>query len=77
MQIILKEKQTYDKINTVINMIEDIEENHPELDITFDNTVTNHYKLKIENLECSFGTYNDVISALDLILQTANIISKR
>ena len=39
-----------------------------DLDITFDNTITNRYKLIIGDKESIFTTYSDVIHALDFVI---------
>ncbi len=71
MKLILKEKQTYEKINVIKDLLNYIEYNY-ELDITFDNRVTNHYKLIVFNNTFSFSTYNDVINCLKFIITSAD-----
>ncbi len=39
-----------------------------DLDITFDNTITNRYKLIVDDKESIFTTYRDVIHALDFVI---------
>lgn len=74
MQITLKEQKTYEKIKIIIDLITDIETEHPELNISFNNIKANNYELRIENLTCHFTTYSDVIAALNLVGITANIV---
>lgn len=71
MKLILKEKQTYEKINVIRDLLNYIEYNY-ELDITFDNRITNHYKLIVFNNTFSFSTYNDVINCLKFIITSAD-----
>ena len=71
MKLILKEKQTYEKINVIRDLLNYIEYNY-DLDITFDNRVTNHYKLIVFNNTFSFSTYNDVINCLKFIITSAD-----
>lgn len=42
-----------------------------DLDITFDNTITNRYKLIINDKESIFTTYSDVIHTLDFLINCA------
>ena len=44
MKLILKEKQVYEKINTIKDLLNYIQFNY-DIDITFDNRQTNNYKL--------------------------------
>ena len=59
------------KSNAVLKKLERIEELiellkiHYENNIEFDNTNPNHYKLIVWDKSFEFGTYNDVISALE------------
>ena len=71
MKLILKEKQTYEKINVIRDLLNYIEYNY-DLDIIFDNRVTNHYKLIVFNNTFSFSTYNDVINCLKFIITSAD-----
>ena len=71
MKLILKEKQTYEKINVIRDLLNYIQFNY-DLDITFDNRVTNHYKLIVFNNTFSFSTYNDVINCLKFIITSAD-----
>lgn len=67
MKLILKEHKTYDKINTIKELLSYIE-GHFYLDITFDNRATNHYKLIIYNKTFEFNDYNGVINALKFLI---------
>ena len=71
MKLILKEKQTYEKINVIRDLLNYIQFNY-DLDVTFDNRVTNHYKLIVFNNTFSFSTYNDVINCLKFIITSAD-----
>ena len=71
MRLILKEKQTYEKINVIRDLLNYIQFNY-DLDVTFDNRVTNHYKLIVFNNTFSFSTYNDVINCLKFIITSAD-----
>lgn len=71
MKLILKEKQVYDKINIVKDLLIYIQY-HYDLDITFDNRQTNHYKLIVFEQSFSFSTYNDVINCLKFIIACAD-----
>lgn len=39
-----------------------------DVDVTFDNTITNRYKLIVDGKESIFTTYSDVIHALDFLI---------
>ena len=67
MKLILKEKQTYDKINTIKDLLNYIQFNY-DIDVTFDNRITNHYKLIVFNKIFEFNTYDDVINALNFLI---------
>ena len=67
MKLILKEKQTYDKINTIKDLLNYIQFNY-DIDITFDNRITNHYKLIVFDKTFEFNNYNDAINALNLLI---------
>ena len=67
MKLILKEKQTYDKINTIKDLLNYIQFNY-DIDITFDNRITNHYKLIVFNKIFEFNIYDDVINALNFLI---------
>ena len=67
MQLILKEKQLYDKINTIKDLLNYIQFNY-DIDVTFDNRQTNHYKLIVFNKTFTFNTYDDVINALNFLI---------
>ena len=67
MKLILKEKQTYDKINTIKDLLNYIQFNY-DIDITFDNRITNHYKLIVFNKTFEFNIYDDVINALNFLI---------
>ena len=67
MKLILKEKQTYDKINTIKDLLNYIQFNY-DIDITFDNRITNQYKLIVFDKTFVFNNYNDVISALNFLI---------
>lgn len=69
MKLILKERQTYDKINDIRDLLIYIDYNF-KVDITFDNRQTNNYKLSIGDKSFSFSTYNDVISALQFLIES-------
>ena len=43
MKLILKEKQIYDKVNTIKDLLNYIQFNY-DIDVTFDNRITNQYK---------------------------------
>ena len=76
MQAILRDRQLNNKINIILDLLDEIEALHPELNIIFDNTVVNKYSIQIEKLVCHFTTYKDVIAALNLIGITANIVKE-
>ena len=67
MKLILKEKQAYDKINTIKDLLNYIQFNY-DIDVTFDNRITNHYKLIVFNKIFEFNTYDDVINALKFLI---------
>ena len=67
MKLILKEKQIYDKINTIKDLLNYIQFNY-DIDVTFDNRVTNHYKLIVFNKIFEFNTYDDAINALKFLI---------
>ena len=67
MKLILKEKQTYDKINTIKDLLNYIQFNY-DIDITFDNRITNQYKLIVFNKTFEFNIYDDVINALNFLI---------
>lgn len=67
MNLILKEKQTYDKVNIIKDLLNYIQFNY-DIDITFDNRITNHYKLIVFDKTFEFNNYNDVINALNLLI---------
>ena len=67
MKLILKEKQTYDKINIIKDLLNYIQFNY-DIDVTFDNRVTNHYKLIVFNKTFEFNTYDDVINTLNFLI---------
>lgn len=67
MNLILKEKQTYDKVNIIKDLLNYIQLNY-DIDITFDNRITNHYKLIVFDKTLEFNNYNDVINALNLLI---------
>ena len=67
MELILKEKQIYDKVNTIKDLLNYIQFNY-DIDVTFDNRVTNHYKLIVFNKIFEFNTYDDVINALNFLI---------
>jgi hypothetical protein len=58
----------YYKVAIVIDLLEQLRATG--LEITFDNTITNHYKLKYNDGEYVFADYNGVISCLSLLLET-------
>lgn len=67
MKLILKEKQSYDKLNTIKDLLNYIQFNY-DIDITFDNRITNHYKLIVFNKTFEFNIYDDVINALNFLI---------
>lgn len=67
MKLILKEKQTYDKVNIIKDLLNYIQFNY-DIDVTFDNRITNHYKLIVFNKAFEFNNYNDVINALQFLI---------
>lgn len=67
MKLILKEKQTYDKVNIIKDLLNYIQFNY-DIDVTFDNRITNHYKLIVFNKIFEFNNYNDVINALQFLI---------
>ena len=67
MKLILKEKQSYDKLNTIKDLLNYIQFNY-DIDVTFDNRVTNHYKLIAFDKTFEFNNYNDVINALNFLI---------
>ena len=69
MKLILKEHQVYDKINDISDLLRYIEFNF-NLDITFDNREVNNYKLIIDGKSFGFSTYNDVINALQFLIES-------
>lgn len=66
MKLILKENKYYPKVDIIINMIKEIEENS-DVKIVFDNRIPNKYMLSINETIAIFTTYSDVISALNLL----------
>ena len=69
MKLILKEHQVYDKINDISDLLRYIEFNF-NVDITFDNREVNNYKLIIGDKSFGFSTYNDVINALQFLIES-------
>ena len=69
MKLILKEHQVYDKINDISDLLKYIEFNF-DVDITFDNREVNNYKLIIGDKSFGFSTYNDVINALQFLIES-------
>ncbi len=67
MKLILKERQIYDKINTIKDLLTYIQF-HYDLDIAFDNRQTNNYKLIVFDKEFLFNDYNGVINALNFLI---------
>ena len=67
MTLILKEKQTYDKINVIKDLLNYIQFNY-DIDVTFDNRITNRYTLIVFNKTFEFNTYDDVINALNFLI---------
>ena len=67
MKLILKEKQSYDKINTIKDLLNYIQFNY-DIDKTFDNRITNPYKLIVFNKKFKFNDYNSVINALNFLI---------
>ena len=67
MKLILKEKQIYDKINTIKDLLNYIQFNY-DIDITFDNRQTNNYKLIAFDKTFVFNDYNGVINALNFLI---------
>lgn len=67
MKLILKEHKTYDKINTIKDLLNYIQY-HYDLDITFDNRQTNNYKLIVFEQTFVFNDYNGVINALQFLI---------
>ena len=67
MRLILKEKQTYEKINVIKDLLIYIQYNY-DINITFDNRQTNHYKLIVFNKTFEFNNCNDVINALQFLI---------
>ena len=67
MKLILKEKQVYDKINTIIDLLNYIQF-HYDIDVTFDNRQTNNYKLIVFDKTFTFNDYNSVINALNFLI---------
>lgn len=67
MKLILKEKQLYEKINVIKDLLNYIQFNY-DIDVTFDNRATNHYKLIVFDKTFEFSTYNDVINALNFLI---------
>ena len=67
MKLILTEKQSYDKLNTIKDLLNYIQFNY-DIDITFDNRITNHYKLIVFNKIFEFNIYDDVINALNFLI---------
>lgn len=67
MKLILKEKQSYDKINTIKDLLNYIQFNY-DIDITFDNRQTNNYKLIVFDKTFVFNDYNGVINALKFLI---------
>ena len=67
MKLILKEKQVYEKINAIKDLLNYIQFNY-DIDITFDNRQTNNYKLIVFDKTFVFNDYNGVINALNLLI---------
>ena len=63
--------KTDNKSSVVLNKLQRIEELieklkiHYDNNVEFDNSRPNHYKLIVWGKEFEFGTYNDVINALE------------
>lgn len=71
MKLILKEKQIYDKVNTIKDLLNYIQFNY-DIDVIFDNRITNQYKLIVFNKTFVFNNYNDVINALNFLITCAD-----
>lgn len=67
MKLILKEHKTYEKINTIKDLLNYIQY-HYDLDVTFDNRQTNNYKLIVFEQTFVFNDYNGVINALQFLI---------
>ena len=67
MKLILKEHKTYDKINTIKDLLNYIQY-HYDLNVTFDNRQTNNYKLIVFEQTFIFNDYNGVINALQFLI---------
>ena len=67
MKLILKEKQVYEKINVIKDLLNYIQFNY-DIDITFDNRQTNNYKLIVFDKTFVFNDYNGVINTLNLLI---------
>lgn len=67
MKLILKEKQTYDKVNIIKDLLNYIQFNY-DIDVTFDNRQTNNYKLIAFDKTFIFNDYNGVINALKFLI---------
>ena len=67
MKLILKEKQVYEKIDAIKDLLNYIQFNY-DIDITFDNRQTNNYKLIVFDKTFVFNDYNGVINALNLLI---------
>ena len=67
MKLILKEQHIYGKLNIIRDFLNYIQFNY-DIDVTFDNRITNHYKLIVFNKTFEFNTYDDVINALNFLI---------
>ena len=67
MKLILKEHQTYKKINIIKDLLNYIEFNF-DINVTFDNRQTNNYKLIAFDKTFVFNDYNGVINALKFLI---------
>ena len=67
MKLILKEKQVYEKINVIKDLLNYIQFTY-DIDITFDTRQTNNYKLIVFDKTFVFNDYNGVINALNLLI---------
>ena len=67
MKLILKEHQTYKKINIIKDLLNYIEFNF-DINVTFDNRQTNNYKLIAFDKIFVFNDYNGVINALKFLI---------
>ena len=59
-------KDITQKLNTILDLVITLRIRY-DCEVFFDNTYTNHYLIKYKDKEWAFGTYPEVIRALDML----------